>query len=207
MPPVDQAQIPTPDAVDSVFADVLSRPEFQYTGTSPLERWLSGALEFFFDLLRRWFPALSDAQVRWVQGLVFFFVVLGLILLATRWARGRSSAEPRRSVPRASGPEMRDARAWRRWASSAAAEGRLREAATGLYQSVILHLDSRGAVRHREWKTPGDYLDEVGDDATLRARLRDFLEGFVELAFGRGEPTPDAFELLDASADRLGCPT
>lgn len=207
MTPPLQTAPPTPAAIDSVFSEVLSRPEFRYTGTSPLERWLSGAMEFVFDLLRRWFPALSDTQVRWVQGLVFFVVLAGLVLLATRWARERRREEPRSSAAPGAEPELRDARAWRRWATSAAAEGRFREAATGLYQAVILHLDSRGAVRHRAWKTPGDYLDDVRADATLRARLRDFLEDFVEVAFGRGQPTPDAFEALNASADRLGCPT
>ena len=90
------------------------------------------------------------------------------------------------------------------WAREAARAGRLREAATGVYQATILRMDARGSLRYREWKTPGDYALEMPDNEPSRAAFVDFLGRFLELAFGASEPTDEGFEAFSAAASRIG---
>jgi len=101
-------------------------------------------------------------------------------------------------------PRPRDSAEWMAWAREAASAGRLRAAATGVYQATILRLDARGAVRYREWKTPGDYAVEMPATEPLRAPFMDFLGRFLELAFGASEPTTERYEAFAAAASRMG---
>ena len=204
---MQQSEIPAPGRVQEVLDQVLAQPEFQYATSSPIVRWIQAALDLISRFVRRWMPALGDPQVRLLSWLLVAVAVGVGGYLATRWIRGRRttarSRQPGDVLPRS---EPLDSAGWGEWARAKARAGRLREAATGRYQSAILHLDSRGVLRYREWKTPGDYALEMSDEDALRAPFLDFLGRFVEVAFGPHEPTPEAFESLSVHARRLGCP-
>lgn len=200
---MQQAGIPDAQEVHEVFQEVLAGPDFQYAGTSPLVRAYRGVVEWLQELFRAWFPGLGEPETR-----ILSWVVLGLCALFTvhflvRRFRGRI-VRPRRERP-AGGPpsKPRDATGWLAWARSSAQDGRLRDAATGVYQATILNLDARGALRYREWKTPGDYAVEVSAP-DVRAPFLGFLDRFLEIAFGPTEPTAEAYEALSAGAARLG---
>ncbi len=202
-----QSGIPTPGRVQEVLDQVLAQPEFQYAGTSPLVGLMQAALDLIGRFVRHWLPALGDSQIRFLSWVLVAVAVVGVAYAATRWILGhRPTSRSRRGGDVPVRSEPLDSAGWGEWARAKAREGRLREAATGRYQSAILHMDSRGALRYREWKTPGDYALEMSDEEELRAPFLDFLGRFVEVAFGPHEPTPEAFESLSAGAKRLGCP-
>ena len=202
-----QSGILAPDRVQEVFDQVLAQPEFQYAGTSLVVAWIQAALDLIGRVLGRWLPALGDSESRLLSWLLIAVTVAVGGYVATRWVLGRRpttrSRRPGDVSPRS---EPLDSAGWGEWARAKARAGRLREAATGRYQSAILHLASLGALRYREWKTPGDYALEISDEEALRAPFLDFLGRFVEVAFGPHEPTPEAFESLSVRAKRLGCP-
>lgn len=203
---MQRAGLPSAQQVDEVIDEVLSAPEFQYRGESMIVRWATSVLEWIENMIRRWLPQLDPGQARVISWIVVGATLVVGVLLFARWAAGRAS---RPGADATSGPatteKPRDAAAWVAWAREAARDGRLRAAATGLYQSTILHLDSTGTVRYREWKTPGDYALEVSA-AEMRTPFLDFLGRFLEVAFGPHDPTVEAFESLAEDAARLGCP-
>ncbi len=204
---MQQSGIPAPRRVQEVLDQVLAQPEFQYAGTSPLVRLWQGAWDLIRRFVERWLPTLGDSQIRFMSWLLLIVTVAFSGYLVTRWILGRRPTVRSRRGGEVSLPsEPLDSAGWGEWAHAKARAGRLREAATGRYQSAILHLDSRGALRYREWKTPGDYALEMSDEEALRAPFLDFLGRFVEVAFGPHEPTPEAFESLSAGAKSLGCP-
>jgi hypothetical protein len=199
---MQEAGLPAPAEISAAFEEVLREPEFQYADSSPLLSWIATIRDALLDLLGRWWPELGDAQLRLISWLALAAAVSVLVVLVTRWASRGYRAHSGGSGE--SAPRPRDAHGWAAAARASAAAGRYREAATGVYQATILHLDSVGSVRYGEWKTPGDYALEVSGDGDLRLRLTDFLSAFVELAFGPREPGSSDFEALSLRAARLG---
>lgn len=199
-----QTGLPSGDDVRAVFGEVLAQPDFDYVGESPLVRGVRAIFEWARDLIDRFFPTLSDTEVRVVSWILLGATVAFAIYLLVR--RIREGPRPGSGVPGSLGTTSsrpRDAAEWMGWAGDAARAGRLREAATGLYQATILQLDERGALRYRDWKTPGDYALEVSEQ-DVRAPFHDFLTRFVEVAFGPRDPTRDDYEALSTSATKLG---
>ncbi|MGD2047074.1 MAG: DUF4129 domain-containing protein [Gemmatimonadota bacterium] len=200
---MQQAGIPDAETVREAFQEVLAGPDFQYAGTSPLVRAYRAVIEWLQDLFRNWFPGLGESETRILSWVVLGLCALFVVHLLVRRFRGRSV--PPRKDRSAAGPRSkpRDAAGWLAWARRSAQEGRLRDAATGVYQATILNLDARGALRYGEWKTPGDYAMEVSAP-DVRAPFLSFLDRFLEIAFGPTEPTAEAYEALSAGAARLG---
>jgi len=208
--------IQDPAEIVSVFERVLSAPEFrrpvrlgflEWFASSPLGRGIAWLWERFLDLLELVFPSLTTSQERTVS--VVAFVVLSALVILLIWRRVSRSGwigEERRGAGGSHGSAPVSSSGWARWARERAAAGDLRGASTGVYQAVILHLDSQGAVRFHEWKTPGDYADEVADSESLGRPFRVFLSRFVEIAFGPGRPTVESWQRLEAGARGLGCP-
>lgn len=201
-----QSRIPAVSRVQEVFEQVLALPEFRDLTASPLARVLEAVVDALGRFFARWLPTVEDSQIRLVSWLLLVGTAIAGAYLGVRWIAGRLPGTPRRGRDTSSRPAPRDAAGWGKWARAEALAGRLSEAATGLYQAVILHLEARGALRYGEWKTPGDYALEVSTEEALHAPFRSFLGQFVEVAFGPEEPTPEALGSLFAGAERLGCP-
>jgi hypothetical protein len=200
-------QVPAPSEVREVFERVLAEPEFRVAGTSPIVRWLQALAEAVQDFLLRLLPTLGETQIRILSWLLIVATVALTIHAVVRRFGGEGTRRPSGSAPPTfAGGRPRSAADWVVWARDAAGAGRLRDAATGIYQATILHLDGAGALRYREWKTPGDYAMEVSAQDALRAPFMDFLGRFLEVAFGPAEPTREAFDKLSARATRIGSP-
>ena len=201
-----QAELPDLLRLREVFQDVLAQPEFAGTGASPLAAALRAVADAVEALLARWFPDVELGVIQ-VLGLAVGLaaVAAGVYALARRSKLGGRARRP--PAQRLAEPVARTPAAWAAWAREQSAAGRLREAATGVYQAVVLHLESRGALRYGEWKTPGDYALEVEAQEGLSAPFRRFLAAFVTVAFGEREPTSESVATLFTHAERLGCPT
>jgi len=202
-----QSGIRAADDIRAIFEDVLSDSDFRRQGASPIVGWLQSLAEAIERFLSRWIPVLGETEARVLSWLLIGTTAALLAYMALRSFGERAAPRPgREALSRAAAARPRDASEWLAWAREAAGAGRLREAATGVYQATILGLDARGTVRYREWKTPGDYALEMPGDEPLRRPFLDFLGRFLELAFGAAEPTRESFEAFSAGASRLGGP-
>jgi hypothetical protein len=202
---MQQGALPTSDRVRAVFEDVLAGREFQYAESAPWVRWLQAFVDFLGDILRRWWPDLADSEIRLISW-VALAVFTGLaVLLIHRWSTGVERGSRRRSrVSTDAAPGALDARDWASRSRTAAAAGRYREAATGLYQATIMEMDAAGRLRYRDWKTPGDYALEIRSEDPARAGFYAFLADFLAVAFAPAEPDASAFASLSARAAALG---
>ena len=201
-----QDALPSPSRVRAVFDEVLAGEDFQYVESSPWARWLQAFVDFLREILSRWWPDLGESDLRLISWAALALLAGMAVLLIHRWA---SRAERRiRRPPQATGSssDPLDARGWASRARAAAAAGRYREAATGLYQATILQLDTAGRLRYRDWKTPGDYALEISGEDAVRSGFHAFLADFVTVAFGPVEPDASAFASLSARATMLGSP-
>jgi hypothetical protein len=202
---MQEGELPPSDRVRAVFEDVLAGREFQYGEAAPWVRWLQAFVELLRDVLRRWWPDLGEPEIRLISWLALAVFIGLAVLMIHRWASGaerRSRGRSRAASDAAAEPL--DARGWASRARSAAAAGRYREAATGLYQATILEMDAAGRLRYRDWKTPGDYALEIPTEDPARTGLLAFLSDFVTVAFGPVEPDASAFASLSSRAAALG---
>lgn len=198
-------ELPGGGAVRDVFDRVLASPDFQRPTESLAERIVRLVYDFLRALFGRWMPTLDDSTLRLVS-LALVLVAAGVVVVAGLRRTATRDSTGRRPSRGTSSGGPRSAADWMKRARRAQRDGRLREAAAGLYQAVVLHLEARGDVRYGEWKTPGDYAVEVGgtDAATP---FESFLALFVEIAFGPRDPSDESVEALFSMAGRLGCPT
>ena len=98
---------------------------------------------------------------------------------------------------------------WLRLASRQAGEGRLRPAATALYQGFLLTLTQHGTLAFHPSKTPGDYALEIGRTHSGAAQLSAggrFLNSFQGFSFGQDDPSSDGYADLARLAREAGCP-
>lgn len=203
-----QEALPSSDGIRAAFEDVLAGEEFRYAEAAPWARWFQAFVDFLRDVLGRWWPDLEDSDLRMISWAALALFTIAVVLLAHRWA-SRLERRSRRVARDAEGGAEAplDARGWASRARAAAAAGRYREAATGLYQATILDMDARGRLRYRDWKTPGDYAVEVSGEEATRAGFIAFLGDFLTIAFGPADPDASAFEALTTRAAALGSPT
>lgn len=199
------AQLPESEAIRSVFEAVLASPDFEPARTSLAARVVRFIWQAIDRLFGDWLPTLEEGPLEVISLLLVVAAAVAIVAVAWNRTLGRRGTSTRRgpAVP-AVGP--RGVAEWVEWARGARGSGDLRLAATGLYQAVVLHLESRGVIRFGEWKTPGDYADEI-DGREEAVPFEAFLALFVEVAFGPREPTGEALDRLFTRAERLGCPT
>jgi len=201
---MQEGTLPASGRVRAVFEEVLTGAEFQYAEASPWARWMQAFSDFVGDLLRRWWPDLQDSDIRIISTIALVFLTAASVLFIYRWASGNQRRSRRAERPEDRLAEPLDAGGWAARARAAAAAGRYREAATGLYQATILRMNAQGRLRYRDWKTPGDYALEISGQDPDRAGFIAFLGGFVEAAFGPAEPDSSVFDALAARATMLG---
>ena len=202
-----QEGLPSTSRVRAVFDEVLAGEDFRYAEATPWSRWLQAFVDFLRDILSRWWPDLGESGVRLISWAALVILAGIFLLLIHRWASGAERRSRRRGgQPVGSSVDRPDARGWASRARAAAAAGRYREAATGLYQATILELDAAGRLRYRDWKTPGDYALEISGEDAERAGFIAFLADFVTMAFGPVEPDASAFASLSSRAAVLGSP-
>lgn len=206
-------QIPAAAQVDEALRRTYARPALQPREPGPLDalrewwRQMWARIGQFFD---RFGDLRSDNPlVYW--GVIAVLVAVGLsILFYLLWStlarmedRG---GEGRPAVER--GPALnaraRTAAEWEDEAGRAAAEGRYREAATALYQALLLRLEAAGALRYDPAKTPGDYRRETRRDPRASGALTAFLRGFEPAVFGGRALDGEGYERLRAAAAGAG---
>jgi hypothetical protein len=202
-----QEGLPAAGRVRAVFDEVLAGEDFRYAESTPWARWLQAFVDFLREILSRWWPDLAESDVRLISWAALAVLAGLALLLIHRWASG-AERRIRRGAgqPAGSSADALDARGWATRARAAAAAGRYREAATGLYQATILELDTAGRLRYRDWKTPGDYALEISGEDAVRTGFIAFLAAFVTVAFGAVDPDASDFASLSSRAAALGTP-
>jgi len=201
---MEQSAVQSAEQIRAVFEEVLAAPDFRRLGTSPIFAWIASLAAAIERLLARLIPVLGETEARIVSWVLLTATVAIVIALLLRGFQDRTPVRRHEAEAVAPTARPRSAAEWMSWAREAARAGLLREAATGVYQATILRMDARGALRYREWKTPGDYAMEMPAGEPSRPAFVDFLGRFLELAFGAAEPTEERFEAFSAAASRIG---
>jgi len=203
--------IPTAQQVQQAVARVYARPEFQEQHRRTWGDWVWSKVARVFQWIAehlRWMRGLEDTNpVLWwmiVIGLVALLVALLGHVIWTALRVARMDDDLGASADRSKRQKPRSAADWEAEAARLAAEGRLREAAAALYQSLLLRLDALGVVRFDRSKTPGDYRREARKHPEAASALGSFLRLFEPVAFGGRDLDAEGWERLRAAAARGG---
>lgn len=81
-------------------------------------------------------------------------------------------------------------------AAELAASGRLREAVSALFASLLRGLDSSGWIRYRRGRASRAYLRQLRRSAELYPLFRDFLGRFEIVYYRKGDPDQDDWRFL-----------
>lgn len=151
---------PSHSAIENLLDDILSRPEFQDSGPSLLERVLQAIADFFSELFTRLGRYTTQLGV-WAYvllALVFaalIFVVVRLILRRRPEARRRTaSAAARRERPPTAAELLAKA-------DALAAQGLLREASANLMAALLTRLKEYGFITSEPGRTYRQYLNDL----------------------------------------------
>ncbi|HET7462452.1 MAG TPA: DUF4129 domain-containing protein [Longimicrobium sp.] len=204
--------IPTAQQVQQAVARVYARPEFQEQHRRTWGDWVWSKLAKVFHWIAehlRLVRGLEDTRPGHYWALIIGLVVLLVALLghitwtALRVARMGDEVDAP-AADKGKRPKPRTAADWEAEAMRLAAEGRLREAAAALYQSLLLRLDALGVVRFDRSKTPGDYRREARKHPEAATALGAFLRLFEPVAFGGRDLDAEGWERLRAAAEQGG---
>ena len=168
------------------LSDLLARPPF----ARPIEG--PNMIGRFFDWLLRLLARLLDPVgsvgsgpanlLGWIFGLAGL-ALLGFVLFA--WLRGLRGVLARDATAVDNDPEanLTAAQALQQ-ASSLARGGDYRTAVRYLYLSSLLWLDEQGKLRYDRALTNREYLEHLGEQTELRAKLTPIIETFDRVWYG-----------------------
>ncbi len=203
-------ELPAPEEISGTLREILAGPDFA-TFEPPVGNPLLDAVITRLLQLLDWFLEMMDRAPAAVFTLAILIPVLallaaGVIIVRRRRGAVRRTADGHEPVEEATPVTPAE---WLRLASARAGRGRLRSAATALYQGFLLTLDQRGALAFHPSKTPGDYALEIGRDYSAGTDARSggqFLNSFQGFSFGQEDPTSDGYADLTRLAREAGCP-
>jgi hypothetical protein len=200
----------------AVLATVLA--ELGVRGQSPVERWLSEAVEELVAAIERFVASLFSTEAASAGGRMVFYafagiaalVVLGLVyIVIRRWLRSTAPA-PRAigGVSLAEGPVVAAAEGVpadvTRYAEEAAAAGRYRDAVRALFGGAARTLVERGVITHARTRTSAEL---VADVAAARPAVRTPLGGLVALFepawYGHTDPGAEGYRSARACYDEV----
>ena len=192
---------PSADSIRAAAKDVLSRPEFRYSGAKSrslleeLWNWWSDLLSGFVERHPRM------AVVTVIALAIALVVVVAHIVWTLRTARRGAWQElPEADLDAA--VRRGDAAAFRTRAVAHADAGRFEEAVRDLYAALLLTLDRRGALHFARHKALLDYRIEAAQDAGVVRTLDAFAGIYHPGSFGRRPPDRAHFDALLREFDR-----
>lgn len=187
--------------------ELLSRPPFQRDTQDSTPRWLTDFLNWLGRVLDQLLrplgavPASTGNAISWVVavigGVLVLVVIVYLVLGVRRNLVREVSAEDQ-------DPEANlTARTALDQAGELAREGDYRTAVRYLYLSALLWLDERGRLRYDRALTNREYLEQVRDNAELRARLAPIVETFDQVWYGHAALDASTFAAYRAQIEAL----
>ncbi len=203
-------ELPSPEEISGTLRDIVAGPDFA-TFEAPVGNPLMDAvIDRFFQFVE-WILEMLDRAPAAVSVLAIIIPLLALLAAGVMVVRRRRGAVKRAADGHATTEEPTPVTPaeWLRLASDRAGRGRLRSAATALYQGFLLTLDQRGTVAFHPSKTPGDYSLEIarghsaGTDVGAGGQ---FLSSFQGFSFGQEDPSQDGYDDLTRLAREAGCP-
>lgn len=167
--------------------DLLSRPPF--TIADSRDSLLGGFLDWLFRQLSRLFepfgalgPGPANA-LGWLIAILGVLLVIGLLIYWLLGLRGALAREAQAAA--ADDPEANlTSNTALQQAGDLARGGDYRTAVRYLYLSSLLWLDERGMLRYDRALTNREYLERLGENAELRARLAPIIETFDRVWYG-----------------------
>jgi hypothetical protein len=198
---LQETSAPSAGEIGAALREVLARPEFQPPRPDPVQSLLARITATIGRVISGLFDRLADlpggtaVDILLIVGLL---VAVTLLVYKAGGAVGRRRRSAPRTAPTAAAPQSvveTTPAEWEALARRLAEEGRLREAALALYQSVLRRLVDAGSIRYHASKTPGDYRREVGR-GTLGGGFAAFVRSFEAVAFGRVAHDRGEFQTL-----------
>jgi hypothetical protein len=182
--PVAQGSIPG-DSLRVVLDSVFAGTAYDWREQIDPVWWLW----YGWNALTDWLSALREGNPVLYQWFLFALVAaLVLIVVHAAWTLARTLRpgqlvrDPRERAP---APEPRDKSWYARQADWHADEGRFAEAIQAAWHALVLELDTRGLVRYRSAKTPGEYAGERTLPPADRERLSGLVVDLYRFVFGR----------------------
>lgn len=201
-----QAELPAAERVAQALERAYARPEFAPRAPGlldPVREAIGRAWRWVGSLFEGVFSRADSPVVFWTLVVILVaaaLAIVGYFLFSTlSHLHGGAPGAGAGGAPDAGGARARTAPEWDALAARLAREGRFREAALALYQSLLLRLEAGGALRYDPAKTPGDYRREARPHPQGR-RLAAFLRGFEPVAFGGRGLAAEGYERLRAAA-------
>jgi hypothetical protein len=188
-------QTTLPDDSRERLEDVLSRPEFQETDYSLLERFL----RWLSDLLPDASPetrGLFDAMVGVVGVIAIGALVFFVVRMVRRNMHKGDTLDTFGEIP------IHAAEAQEK-ATSAAGTGDFREAMRLLYLAALLHLDEVGLLRFDRTLTNQEVLATVVNRALLHTALRPVVTQFDRVWYGHAPFGETDFQQMQGQIEEL----
>ncbi|MEN8375152.1 MAG: DUF4129 domain-containing protein [Gemmatimonadota bacterium] len=198
---LQEASAPSAGEIGAALRDVLARPEFQPPPPRPVQSLLARILAAIGRLISGLFERLADIPGGAAVDVILIVGLLAAVTLLVYKAggavrrRSRALRRPALTARMRQSVVERTPAEWEMLARQLAEEGRLREAALALYQSVLRRLVDAGSIRYHASKTPGDYRREVGG-GTPGGGFAAFVRLFEAVAFGRVPHGQGEFQTL-----------
>ena len=183
-----------PEEIKETADEILSRPEYQPSPRSVLDRAFSWVNEQFADLLGGLFGRAGSFAIGW------FVLAVGLLLIA--WLLWK--VMPHRRFA----PDVTDARlehevrarasraAWLAQADEAEAAGNWVEAVRALYRATVAGLLDQDEVDDQEGATSGDYRRSFQGSADRQQPFGTVTEVFENTWYGGQTATDNEAKLL-----------
>jgi hypothetical protein len=173
------------DSLRAVLDSVFAGSAYDWREQIDPVRWLW----YGWNALADWLSALREGNPVLYQWFLFALVaILVLIVVHAAWTLARTFRTGqlvRDSRERTPAPEPRDAAWYARQADRYAGERRFAEAIQAAWHALVLELDTRGLVRYRSAKTPGEYAGERTLTPADRERLSGLVVDLYRFVFGR----------------------
>ena len=181
---IGQRAIPD-DSLRVVLDSVFANSAYDWREQIDPVRWLW----YGWNALTDWISALQAGNPVLYQWFLFSLVAaLVLIVVHAAWTLARTlrTGQPQGDLgARAPAPEPRDAAWYSLRADRHASDGRFTEAIQAAWHALVLELDTRGLVRYRSAKTPGEYVEERTLTPADRERLSGLVVDLYRFVFGR----------------------
>lgn len=185
---------------------ILNRPPFA-AAVSQRDNLLIRLLDWLLRLLARLFDATGvgpavGSVINWIIAILGSLLLAGVLLYLALNMRRSLVGEARAATE--DDPEANlTANIALQQASTLARDGDYRTAVRYLYLSSLLWLDERGLLRYDRALTNREYLERLGPDAELRARLVPIVDTFDRVWYGYAPLDAEGFAAYQRQVDDL----
>lgn len=187
--------------------EIFTRSEFRRVGRQDATALLKEQLLKLFIKLFSFIAKNPEQATLFAK--IFVWTICGLVVILLLWRLVHWAME---EEPLATAREYilfaPSAKSWTKWMEEARAareRGDLREAVHLSYWAAISYLESSGAWRPDNARTPREYMRLISRDNPARKGLQEITGRFEITWYGERIPEPNECEAMIAQVERIAC--